>query len=42
MTKGEAFMNAAYCMDTVEEEEGCVDVIQCNRIDDATDVWRTS
>jgi hypothetical protein len=28
-------------MDTVEEEEGCVDVIQCNGIDDAADVWRT-
>jgi hypothetical protein len=40
ITKGAASMNATCCMDTEDEDEGCISVIQCGGIDDAVDGWK--
>ncbi len=34
-------MNATCCMDTEEEDKGCVKVVQCDGMDDFADEWRT-
>jgi hypothetical protein len=41
MTKGAASVNITCCMDTEEEDERCISVIQCDGMDNAVGSWRT-
>jgi hypothetical protein len=42
MMKGAAYVNGTCCLDVEEEDEGCVIVIQCDGMNNTSDVWWTT
>ncbi len=42
MTKGSASVNATWCIDTEEENEGCINLLKCDGGEVSESGWKTS